>query len=95
MTMEELLTTILQGIVKNPQDVQVTSEATDDTHVTLYIHAADADKGVIIGKGGRIIKALGDIINIKGFEEGKRAYLKLMSTEGEGTEATSEGNDEE
>lgn len=92
--MEELLVMMLKAIVKNPKEIKVNTVETDESHVTLEIDAATEDKGVIIGKHGRTIKALGDIVNIKGFEEGKRAYLKLINNE-QPPEKTEEEDDEE
>lgn len=57
--MEELLITIAQGLVESPEDVRVdTDEPTEDGTVVYHLHVAENDMGRIIGKQGRIAKAI-------------------------------------
>ncbi|MEE3333298.1 MAG: KH domain-containing protein [Ruminococcus sp.] len=57
--MEKLLTTIAQGLVENPDAVNVTADAPDEEGTIVYhIHVAENDMGRIIGKQGRIAKAI-------------------------------------
>ena len=57
--MEELLVLIAQGLVDDPAAVQVTADAPDEEGVIVYhLHVAEGDMGRVIGKQGRIAKAI-------------------------------------
>ena len=57
--MQELLITIVKGLVENPDAVTVTVDEADDHGVVVYhLHVAEEDMGRVIGKQGRIAKAI-------------------------------------
>ena len=57
--MQELLITIVKGLVENPDAVAVTVDEPDDRGVIVYhLHVAEDDMGRVIGKQGRIAKAI-------------------------------------
>ena len=57
--MKELLTIIAKGLVEEPEKVSVTADEVNEEGVTVYhIHVAEDDMGRIIGKQGRIAKAI-------------------------------------
>ena len=57
--MKELLEQIAKGLVDEPDSVSVTVDETDDRGVTVYhLHVAENDMGRVIGKQGRIAKAI-------------------------------------
>lgn len=57
--MEELLIKIAQGLVENPDSVTVSVDEPNEEGVTVYhLHVCDEDKGRVIGKQGRIAKAI-------------------------------------
>ncbi len=57
--MQELLTIIAKGLVEAPEAVEVTADAPDEEGTIVYhIHVAEDDMGRIIGKQGRIAKAI-------------------------------------
>lgn len=57
--MEELLIAIAQGLVSDPSAVSVTKdEPAEDGAVTYHLHVAENDMGRVIGKQGRIAKAI-------------------------------------
>ena len=57
--MQELLITIVKGLVENPDAVTVTVDEVDDRGVVVYhLHVAEDDMGRVIGKQGRIAKAI-------------------------------------
>ena len=57
--MKELLTAIVSGLVENPDDVTVTVDEPNEEGVVYYhIHVAENDMGRVIGKQGRIAKAI-------------------------------------
>lgn len=57
--MKELLVAIAQGLVESPEDVKVdVDEPKEDGTLVYHIHVAENDMGRIIGKQGRIAKAI-------------------------------------
>ncbi len=57
--MEELLITMASGLVEEPEAVSVTVDEINDEGVVVYhLHVAEGDMGRVIGKQGRIAKAI-------------------------------------
>lgn len=57
--MKELLTAIVSGLVEKPEEVTVTVDEPNEEGVVYYhIHVAENDMGRVIGKQGRIAKAI-------------------------------------
>ena len=57
--MKELLLLIAQGLVSNPDAVNITVDEPDDEGVVVYhLSVAQEDMGRVIGKQGRIAKAI-------------------------------------
>ncbi len=57
--MKELLTTIAKGLVEHPEAVEVKVDEPDaDGLVVYHLHVAESDMGRVIGKQGRIAKAI-------------------------------------
>ncbi len=57
--MTELLVTIVSGLVSQPDSVSVTVDEPNEEGVTVYhLHVAEGDMGRVIGKQGRIAKAI-------------------------------------
>lgn len=57
--MNELLVQIAKGLVSDPDAVTVTVDDIDEDGVIVYhLHVADDDMGRVIGKQGRIAKAI-------------------------------------
>ena len=57
--MKDLLISIAQGLVEEPDADTVTVDEPDDEGVTVYhLHVSENDMGRVIGKQGRIAKAI-------------------------------------
>ena len=57
--MEELLTIIAKGLVEEPDAVKVTVDEPDEEGVVVYhLYVAENDMGRVMGKQGRIAKAI-------------------------------------
>ena len=57
--MKELLTAIVSGLVEKPEEVTVTVDEPNEEGVVYYhIHVSEDDMGRVIGKQGRIAKAI-------------------------------------
>ena len=57
--MQELLRVIVAGLVEDPTAIQITEDAPNEEGVIVYhLHVAPDDTGRVIGKQGRIPKAI-------------------------------------
>ena len=61
--MKETLLFILQQLVDHADEVTV-EEATEETRTIYKIHANQEDIGKVIGKNGRIIRAIRDLVKL-------------------------------
>ena len=61
--MQELIVTIVKGLVDDKESVRVTvDEPKEDGTVVYHLHVAADDMGRVIGKQGRIAKAIRTIV---------------------------------
>jgi predicted RNA-binding protein YlqC (UPF0109 family) len=67
--MKDTLVFLLSRIVTHPDDIVVEEAVTED-RTTLTIHANQEDLGKIIGKSGRIIRSLRDLIKLMAAKQG-------------------------
>ena len=59
VNMKELLIAIAQGLVEDPTAVNVdVDDSAEDGSIVYHLHVAEADMGRVIGKQGRIAKAI-------------------------------------
>ena len=57
--MKDFLISVAQGLVEDPSAVSVDVDEPNEEGVTvMHLHVADDDKGRVIGKQGRIAKAI-------------------------------------
>jgi uncharacterized protein len=76
--MTELLTQIIKQIVDKPEEVTV-NEVQGERSIVLEIKVADDDVGKVIGREGRIINALRQIIKAAAGKRNKRVNIELLS----------------
>ena len=61
--MEELIVAIARGLVEDKASVSVTADApAEDGTLTYHLHVAEDDMGRVIGKQGRIAKAIRTVV---------------------------------
>ena len=75
--MKELVEVIAKALVDNPDEVVVT-EKEEGEHVTIELRVASSDMGKVIGKQGRIAKAIRTILSASATRDGKRATLEIL-----------------
>ena len=76
--MKELLEQIAKGLVDEPDSVSVTVDETDDRVVTVYhLHVAENDMGRVIGKQGRIAKAIRTVVKARATKDGTRVQVEI------------------
>lgn len=61
--MKDVLLYLVSALVDNPKEIRV-DEATEGERTLLTISVAPADMGKIIGKSGRIIRAIRDLMKV-------------------------------
>ncbi len=77
--MAELQTTlrdIAAAIVDSPDEVKVTREEDDDT-ITLTLSVSPDDMGMVIGRHGRIAKAIRTVMKAAAADCGKRVNVEI------------------
>ncbi len=75
--MKELLETIARALVDNPEEVKVeVVEGEKSIILQLFTHSDDVGK--VIGKQGRIAKALRTIVKASATKEGKKAIVEII-----------------
>jgi predicted RNA-binding protein YlqC (UPF0109 family) len=81
--MKELLEHIVKSIVNNPEAVSVEErESVDFPGLTiLSIEVAEEDKGIVIGRKGRTINSIRDIVTISAIRNDKRVKVILANDE--------------
>jgi uncharacterized protein len=72
----ELLAYLAQRLVDNPDAVRVEEEERDDALV-LRLHVAKEDVGKVIGRQGRIARALRAIVRAGGARQRRRLILEI------------------
>ena len=77
--MEELLISITKGLVDNPDAVSVDVNEPDEEGVVVYhLHVAESDMGRVIGKQGRIAKAIRTVVKAAGIHEDKKIIVEIV-----------------
>jgi len=75
--MKELLELIAKNLVDNPEAVVVT-ETDGERGTVLELRVAPEDMGKVIGKQGRIAKAIRTVIKAGAIHNDKRVTVEIM-----------------
>jgi predicted RNA-binding protein YlqC (UPF0109 family) len=73
----DLLTWIAQRLVDDPEAVRVETEEREDA-VVFHLHVAPDDVGKVIGRQGRIARALRSIVRAAGARADERYLLEIV-----------------
>ncbi len=76
--MKEIVEIIARSLVDNPDQV-VVKEKQDESIVLFELHVADEDMGKVIGKSGRIAKALRTVVKAAATRENKKVNVEIVS----------------
>ena len=74
--MRELVEVIVKALVDNPDEVVVTEKEEGKTLV-LEVKVADSDMGKVIGKQGRIAKAIRSVVKAAAAKEDKKVIVDI------------------
>jgi len=74
--MEELIQFIAESIVDDPSEVSV-NRIEENNSITVELSVADEDMGKVIGKRGRIAKAIRTVVNAAAAKEGTNIKVDI------------------
>lgn len=74
--MKELVEVIAKALVDDPDSVVIT-EKTEGKTTILEVHVADSDMGKVIGKQGRIAKAIRSVIKAAAAKDDKKVIVEI------------------
>lgn len=76
--MKELIENIAKGLVESPDEVVVTADEPNEENVTVYhLHVAEADMGRVIGKQGRIAKAIRTVVRAAANRKSQKIMIEI------------------
>ena len=75
--MEELLKYLAQSLVEQPDQVSVT-RVENERNIVLELRVAETDMGRVIGKQGRIAKAIRTVVKAATARESKRVVVEIL-----------------
>jgi len=74
---KELVETLARALVDHPDEVRVT-QIEGEKSVILELRVAPADMGKVIGKQGRIARAIRTVVKAAAAREGKRVVVEII-----------------
>ena len=75
--MKESLETIITSLVNEPSEVSI-NEQDGEREITFQVKVKETDMGKVIGKEGRIAKAIRTIMKSIAAKEGKRVNIEFI-----------------
>jgi len=74
--MKQLIETIVKPLVDFPEDVRI-DVVEDDYRVTYQLSVNKTDMGKVIGKQGRVAKAIRTVVYAAGSSQQKKIFLEI------------------
>lgn len=75
--MEDLLKYIVEGLI-DTDEIKI-SKRTGHHSITLDLRIPQSEAGKVIGRNGRVVKAIRDVLGIVGARQNKRVHLEVNS----------------
>jgi len=75
--MTELVSAIAKSLVEHPESVQV-SEAEENDTTIIQLRVADEDMGKVIGKQGRIAKAIRTVVKAAATKANTKVVVEIV-----------------
>ncbi len=76
--MAELVAELARRLVDEPDAVRVEEFEESDGTLVLQLYVAEGDVGKVIGRQGRLARALRTIVRAGGVEAGRRVQLEIV-----------------
>ena len=74
--MKDLVEVIAKALVDNPDEVSVAEKA-EGKNVTIELHVAPSDMGKVIGKQGRIAKAIRSVVKAASSKDNMKVEVEI------------------
>lgn len=74
--MEKLLQTIIEPLVNHPEDIKIKKEE-HASSITYHLMLNSEDVGKVIGKHGRIAKAIRTVVTGSNNESSKKVFVEI------------------
>lgn len=76
--MKELLISIVKGLVEKPDEISVTvDEKNEDGIVVYHLHVNEEDMGRVIGRQGRIAKAIRTVMRAAAARKDEKIQVEI------------------
>ena len=75
--MKEIVEIIAKSLVDHPEQIAV-EETSDDRGIVFQLHVAPDDMGKVIGRQGRIAKALRTVVKAAATRENKKVTVEIV-----------------
>ena len=76
--MKDLLVTVVKGLVETPDAVEVTVDEPNEEGIVVYhLHVAAEDMGRVIGKQGRIEKAIRTVMRAAAVRKDEKIQVDI------------------
>ena len=75
--MKDLVEVIAKALVENPDEVVVTETEEEDT-IYVELKVGSSDMGKVIGKQGRIAKAIRSVVKAAASKEDRKVIVEIM-----------------
>ena len=75
--MKDLVEVIAKALVEHPDEVVVTQKE-EGKHITVELHVAASDMGKVIGKQGRIAKAIRSVVKAASSKDNKMVDVEIV-----------------
>ncbi len=76
--MKELLRTIVLPLVENPDAVEIEESEKEDGEIVLSLRVASSDMGKVIGRQGRIAKAIRTVMKAAANKDNKKVMVEIV-----------------
>ena len=76
--MKELLYYIVKALVDNPEEIKIDEKTREDGELVLELTVAQSEMGKVIGRQGRIVKAIRSIMKSAAAHENVRVSVDIL-----------------
>lgn len=76
--LQKLVEVLVKGLVEFPDQVNINAVESPRT-VTLEVRVADGDMGKVIGRQGRVAKAIRTVVKAAAVKDGRRVAVEFVS----------------
>lgn len=74
----DLVETICRALVEYPEELHVSLGENDDSTYVVKIQAKDSDMGKIIGKSGRIARAIRTVVKSYAMRSNEKVFVEIV-----------------